>query len=179
MFRGYKPFEATPIIVKESWLKTHHPLQFSRWKYGEDSLKCKNQELINEVERLYNRDIKSMHWIADVPSAERHFFIVVFEHEQSGPLNALAALVCFAEGQLVSTFDFWGRYDANDTSSVWRVDDNDEFGWPELGVMAGTDEGLEIYLRHPGPEGGNHYCIREVGNQFVVINHNSQYWGGN
>lgn len=181
MFRGYEPYEATPIIVKDSWFKTHHPLQFSRWKFGEKMETCKNQWMLDDIKFHYKRGIKSVHWIADIPSGERHFYIVVFEHkgEEAGPFNALASLVCFAEGELVSTFDFWGRYDSKDPYSVWRIDDDGDFGWPELSVIAGTDDGLEIYMRHPGPEGGVFYCVREVGNQFIEVYGNSQYWGGN
>ncbi|MDO4511379.1 MAG: hypothetical protein Q4B68_06145 [Bacteroidales bacterium] len=182
MFRGYQPLEATPIIVKESWLKGHTTLQFSRWKDGEKREQVKEQWMIDAVEKHYGRKLKSLHWIADVPTAERHFYVAVFEHEdisKAGNFNALGSLVCFAEGELVSSFDFWGSCKDGEAFSVWRVDDDGEFIWPEISLMVAGNDGFEIYFRHPGPEGAVLYCVREIGNQFIKVYGNSQYWGGN
>ena len=177
MFRGYKTTEATAIIVKDSWLSTHNPLQFSRWKFGEAKKPCAQQWMINAVKQRYNRNVKSMLWLASVPESERQFFVVVFHPDRAttSPMNALASIVCIAEGELISSYDFWGQDNGANPSSVWNDGDGGYFFWPELTVIAGTDSGLEIYMRRTDSYGAQHYCIREVGDQFIKMTGAARY----
>lgn len=172
MFRGYQPHEAAPLVVQSSWLASHSPLQFSRWKAGETKKWRREQWMLDAIAKRYGRAPKSVHWIADVPGAERHFYIAEFDHSGDAgkaPVYTLAAVVCFAEGELVSAFDFWGCGDQSAPHSTSLINDACQFRWPEFMVMAGTDAGLEIYLRHADSEKSAYYCIREVGNQWVKV----------
>lgn len=177
MFRGYKANEATAVIVKDSWLTTHNPLQFSRWKFGEAKQPCSQQWIIKTIKQRFNREVKSVHWLASVPESERQFFVVIFHPNSNAntPFNALASIVCFAEGELISSYDFWGHDDGGNPSSVWNDGDGGYFFWPELTVIAGTDSGLEIYLRRTDSYGARHYCIREIGNQFIRLSTAARY----
>lgn len=93
----------------------------------------------------------------------------------TSPMNALASIVCFAEGELISSFDFWGQDNGTNPSSVWNDGDGGYLFWPGLTVIAGTDSGLEIYLRRTDSYGAQHYCIREVGDQFIKMTGAARY----
>lgn len=176
MFRGYEDTEALPWVVKSSFLKNHIPLQYSRWKDGEPIRKANGDER-QIISRYYGgRKIKDAQWIASLPTAERTFYVVQFEHQGD---DALAALVCIAEGDVASSWEFHGNVDPatyHEGESIWFVDDEGDFmpHAPEIHCMVATDKGLELYVRLFGGESVQYYILREVGSVWLEMN--VDYW---
>lgn len=174
MFRGYDDDEMVPWVVKKDFFKNHTILQYSRWKEGEKKVFASVDEK-QIISRYYNgRIIDKAMWIATCESAERKFFAVQFK-----PVNgdALAAMVCLAEGEVVSTWEFHGTVDENEPlSSIWFVDDEGDFieHAPEIHCMAATPAGLELYIRQYGGESVQYHILREVEETWLEIQ--SDYW---
>ena len=176
MFRGYEDAEASPWVVKSSFLKNHIPLQYSRWKDGEPINKANGDER-QIISRYYGgRKIKDAQWLASLPTAERTFYAVQFEHQDG---DALAALVCIAEGDVASTWEFHGDVNPatyHEGESIWFVDDEGDFmpHAPEIHCMVATDKGLELYVRLFGGESVQYYILRELGSVWMEMN--VDYW---
>jgi hypothetical protein len=176
MFRGYEDNEMAPWVVKKDFFTHHSLLQFSRWKEGEP-IKKVTQDTRNIISSYYNgRRIKNIHWLASVDIAERSFYAVQFEH-QGG--DALAAMVCIAEGSVASVWEFHGSMypqEYKDNEAIWFVDDEGNFmeHAPELQCIVATDQGLEIYLRLYGGESVQYYILREVGSVMMTLQ--VDYW---
>ena len=176
MFRGYEDSEMTPWIVKKDFFAGHTLLQFSRWKGGE-AIKKATPDTRHIISSYYNgRRVKEARWLASVESAERSFYAVQFEH-QGG--DALAAIVCIAEGSVVSTWEFHGSMEPQeykDEQSIWFVDDEGNFmeHAPEIQCVVATECGLELYLRLFGGESVQYYILREVGSVWMTLQ--TDYW---
>ena len=176
MFRGYEDSEMTPWVVKKDFFAGHYLLQFSRWKEGEAIQKATpdTRHIISTYDS--GRRIKDTRWLASVESAERSFYAVQFEH-QGG--DALAAIVCIAEGEVVSTWEFHGSMEPQeykDGESIWFVDDEGNFmeHAPEIQCVVATECGLELYLRLFGGESVQYYILREVGSVLMTLQ--TDYW---
>ena len=122
------------------------------------------------------RRIKDTQWIATVESGERSFYVVQFEHQGA---DALAAIVCIAEGDVASTWEFHGNVDPatyKEGDSIWFVDDEGNFmpHAPEIHCIVATDQGLEIYVRIFGGESVQYHILREVGHTWLTLQ--KDYW---
>lgn len=169
MFRGYSNDYATPIIVPESWLKDHTPLQYSRWLYGEPEVKV-SASTRKIIENYYGGQdrIRKIKWLASCDINERSFYEVLFEPRDG---KVLLAFVCLAEGSVASTHNMWFDQAKSDPNSIdfgAEIDDVFEFT-PEIQVMAATPAGLELYVWWHSFEGLHFDIWREVADQFVTI----------
>ncbi|MBO4850525.1 MAG: hypothetical protein J5529_06430 [Prevotella sp.] len=172
MFRGYNDVEICPWVVKNSFFDHHILLQYSRWKDGEP-IKKAGEYACRLISDYYGgRRIKESRWLASVETAERSFYAVQFEHQGK---DALAALVCIAEGEVVSTWEFHGTAGDED-QSIWFVDDEGNFmeHAPEIHCIVATDEGLELYIRLFGGESVQYYILREMSSVWMTIL--TDYW---
>lgn len=171
MFRGYNNDEALPWIVKNSFFDNHTLLQYNRWKGGEPIKKASAYEKQIISNYYGGRPIKETRWLATLETAERTFYAVQFEHQGS---EALAALVCIAEGEVVSTWEFHGTIETSPydtTQSVWFVDDEGDFMGhaPEIHCMVATDQGLELYVRLFGGESVQYFILREMSSVWMEM----------
>lgn len=171
MFRGYNNDEALPWIVKNSFFDNHTLLQYNRWKGGEPIKKASAYEKQIISNYYGGRPIKETRWLATLETAERTFYAVQFEHQGT---EALAALVCIAEGEVVSTWEFHGTIETSPydtTQSVWFVDDEGDFMGhaPEIHCMVATDQGLELYVRLFGGESVQYFILREMSSVWMEM----------
>ena len=176
MFRGYKDEETVPWVVKSSFFKKHTLLQYSRWKEGEPVRKASDYEKRIISNYYGGRKIVDTQWLASLPTAERNFIAVQFEHQGS---DALGAFVCIAEGEVASVWEFHGNVDPatyHEGESIWFVDDDGDFiaHAPEIHCMVATEKGLELYIRLFGGESVQYFILREVGPVWMAIQ--SDYW---
>ncbi len=169
MFRGYSDYQATPFIVPQAWLNDHTPLNFTRWLNGEKEMSA-SPDVIQLINGFYgNQHVIATKWLASCPDNERHFYMALF-----APKNGvgLVAMVCIAEGMVVSTLDYHGTY-YGEGESVWFVDDDGDFmeHAPEIQCLVATDKGLEVYIRQYGGESVQYAILREIGEWLVEIDH--------
>ncbi|MBR5102379.1 MAG: hypothetical protein IK092_04585 [Muribaculaceae bacterium] len=166
MFRGYNDKEAAPIVVKESFLLQHTPLQYSRWKSPE-TIKTMSKELQNVVkDRYLGREIKETRWMANVPSAERDFYAVTFVNERN---NSLASIISFSKGEIVSAWDSYALSDDDPNNNT--INENFIKYLPEIQSIVATPAGLELYVRNPDDVSFSNMIMREIGNQLICIQH--------
>ena len=170
MFRGYDDEEACPWVVKSSFFKNHSLLQYSRWKQGEPVKKA-SRDVCRMISDYYGgREIVDSRWLASIETAERSFYAVQFAITGT---EALAAMVCIAEGEVVSSWEFQGTVDGSYESgqSIWFVDDEGNFmeHAPEIHCAVATDEGLELYIRLFGGESVQYYILREMGTVWMEM----------
>ena len=174
MFRGYKDEEACPWVVKSSFFNNHQLLQYSRWKDGEPVKKA-TADACRIISSYYGgRTIKDTRWLATIESGERSFYAVQFENQGT---DALAAMVCIAEGEVTSSWEFHGKVEpGQEYQSIWFVDDEGNFmnHAPEIHCICATDEGMELYIRLFGGESVQYYILREMGPVWMEIQ--VDYW---
>ena len=176
MFRGYDDNEMCPWVVKSSFFNHHSILQFSRWKDGEPVRKA-SKDACRIISDYYGgRPIKDTRWLATLESGERSFYAVQFEIAGT---EALAAMVCIAEGEVASAWEFQGKIDPatyHEGESIWFVDDEGSFmeHAPEIHCIAATDKGLELYVRLFGGESVQYFILREMGSVLMEIQ--ADYW---
>lgn len=171
MFRGYSNPEAVALVVPHEFLNTHNVLQFSRWKSPEP-IKKLNADATSAVNDYYRGwRIADSRWLATCPGAERSFYAVTFEPRDG---KALAAVVCIAEGSVVSAIDILGY--TEDGKCIWYGDDNYFEHQPEIMAMMATPEGLELFVRYYSMEATHYVIWREVHNQWVILCDYNQYW---
>ncbi|MBR1551925.1 MAG: hypothetical protein IJ632_06360 [Muribaculaceae bacterium] len=158
MFRGYDNSEFASIIVPHEVLDTHTPLQFSRWKSGETKQELTDEYYLNLIRIRYPEwRIASTQWMATIAGdCDRQFYLVVFEPT---PRQALASVVCFSEGRVVSSIDDHAdisldveRTPDGKPMHVWSVCDYGEYSMPEIMAFMDTKKGLEMYVRASGSE---------------------------
>ncbi|MBQ7690541.1 MAG: hypothetical protein IJT30_05015 [Muribaculaceae bacterium] len=175
MFRGYSNEQAVPIIVPMAWLDDHNPLQYSRWLSGEPERKG-NADERKMIEEYYGGQdyIRDIRWLAGCELNERSFYEVLFQPRDG---KVLLAMVCIAEGEVVSVRNMWFDQDQNSPNAIdFGPDIDDLMGLaPEIMVMAATSEGLELYVRWYSFEGVHYDIWREVADQFVTINGEYHY----
>ncbi len=170
MFRGYDDEEACPWVVKSSFFKNHSLLQYSRWKQGEPVKKA-SRDVCRMISDYYGgREIVDSRWLASIETAERSLYAVQFAIAGT---EALAAMVCIAEGEVVCSWEFQGTVDGSYESgqSIWFVDDEGNFmeHAPEIHCAVATDEGLELYIRLFGGESVQYYILREMGTVWMEM----------
>ena len=176
MFRGYANEEMCPWIVTNDFFTDHNVLQFSRWKDGEPKQKA-SSDVCKMISTYYGgRRVVDSQWLASVDEAERSFYLVQFENKDG---DALAALVCLAEGDVASAWEFHGDTkprEYKNGESIWFVDDGGSFmeHVPELQCIVATNEGLELYIRMFGGESVQYYVVREIGSVMMTLQ--VDYW---
>ncbi len=175
MFRGYPADQAVPVIVPDTWLSDHNPLQFSRWLSGEKrpAVGAGVRHIIEEYMGGLDR-IKDIHWVASCDINERSFYEVLLEPRDG---RVLLALVCVAEGQVVSARNMWFDVDMSDMTTKEFGVSVDDLMWfePEIQVMAATEKGLELYVRWSSMEGVHYDIWREVADQFITVQSDYHY----
>ena len=171
MFRGYGDDEMVPWVVKNDFFAGHTLLQFSRWKLGEAIMKA-SPDVSRIISQYYGgRRIKDARWVASVESGERSYYAVQFEIKDG---DALAALVCVGEGEVVSTWEFHADTEPRnfeEDESLWFVDDGGNFmeHIPEIQCIVATECGVELYVRVFGGESVQYYVLREVGSVIMQL----------
>ena len=178
MLRGYADDEACPVVVTDKFMATHNPLQYSRWKEGEP-IKRANADAKRIIENYYKGErIRQTQWLADLETAERHFYQVLFEPHDG---YCLSALVCIAEGEVVSAMNESApvqAYGVNWVDKYWGSDIDDIwYHMPRIMCMMGTEEGLELYAVWNSMEGIHYSVIREVGQALIIVSDDSEYTG--
>lgn len=174
MFRGYSDYQATPFIVPQEWLNEHNVLEFSRWLNGEKEKKATSdaQKLISNY--YGGKQIIATKWIASCPDSERSFYMILFAPEQG---YGLMAMVCIAEGEVISAYNNWIELEKGQLISTSGEDYSKEmfFHAPQIMAMVATQEGLELYVRWNSLEGIHYSIWREYCNQWIQILDDYEY----
>ena len=168
MFRGYSDYQATPFIVPQAWLNDHHVLDYSRWLNGEKE-KSASPDVIQLINGFYgDQHVIATKWLASCPDNERHFYMVLF-----APKNGvgLVAMVCIAEGEVVSVYNDWLPLQdgGNVTESGEDYDKELFFHAPQIMAMVATPAGLELYVRWNSLEGIHYSIWREMDQNWIQI----------
>lgn len=173
MFRGYTDAQAVPIVVPHAFLNSHTPLQFSRWLDGEKKVMA-SADVRNIISQAFpGQRIAKAQWMATCPINERSFYFVTFAPKNG---QMLAAMVCIAEGMVVSSWNQWNVVgdDGDTLDNGLFIDDYFHF-MPEIMAMMATEEGLELYMRWHSLEGIHYSIMREIGDLWLFIEDNYQY----
>ena len=176
-FRGYKEGEVSPVLFKDGFEDTINILNFSRWKRGE-AVRSVSQDVKDAISFYYRGEkMAGIRYVADCAANERSWYRVVFSRK--GDMSH-TALVCVAEGEVVSV---WDNYmDLSDfgasPSDVWYGGSLQEF-WDykqvEFMAMWGSPAGLEIAVRWASMEGIHYSILREYGNKMLIVYDDYQY----
>lgn len=176
-FRGYKSWEAAPVLFREGFEQDLNLLNFSRWKAPEP-VKAVSDDIKGIITGYYRGEtIQDIRYVADCKDNERIWYRVVFRPRER---TAHYALVCIAEGSVASV---WDEYDdlaafGAGPSDVWYGGSLKEFwGWKGIEFMAmwGSPAGLEIAVRWHSLEGTHYSILREYGAKMQIVSDDYQY----
>ena len=112
--------------------------------------------------------IRKIEWVATCQDKGRSFYYVVFQPHKG---QVLAAFVCIAKGQVISSHNAWWEQDKDYPKMTTIGPEIDELLYftPEIMVMTDTKAGFELYVRYPSLEGVHYDIWREIAGQWIVI----------
>ncbi len=158
--------DQTYAIVSDRFLAGHHPLRLQ--ENAPNSLDRATLSILASQRR--RKIIKSWN-IASLGTIGK-IFIVLFARNDT---NQLASLVV-ANGNRFVFEDFVG--DASQNESVWRVDDEGEFDYKSIKIIAAfqSSSGFELARAWSGSEGENSSFLQDSFSKYVATINSYRYW---
>ena len=173
MFRGYDPFEVVALVA-DSWFVAQHRFpSFSRWKYPEKE-QSMGASFEKQMADRYGRKVKKSRYIGNLREEDGRLGICEFEIKDG---EAMIVIAWTEGGKVKATWVKTTEIDPEyGESSVWNVDDDGDYGIPQLLCVAKDPRGnVIVWLNHPAPESMNLFGLRQQGDQLVLFGEDQWY----
>ncbi|MCR4823871.1 MAG: hypothetical protein K5849_00780 [Bacteroidales bacterium] len=173
MFRGYQYGEVIGLIAGSDFLAQHRFPAFNRWKYPEKEVSM-GAAFDKQMEQRYGRKVKQSRYVGNLREGDGKLGICEFEITDG---EAMVVYAWTVGGKVKATYvltaDINPDYGA---SGVWNVDDEGEYGIPQLLCVAfDHHDNVILFLNHPAPESINLFGLRQQGDQLVLFGEDSWY----
>ena len=173
MFRGYEPQEVIGLVA-DSWFVAQHRFpSFSRWKYPEEEVEM-GEAFDRQMEQRYGRKVKKSRYIGNLREEDGRLGICEFEIKDG---EAMIVIAWTEGGKVKATWVKTTEVDPEyGEMSVWNVDDDGDYGIPNLLCVAKDPRGnVILWLNHPAPESMNLFGLRQQGDQLVIFGEDQWY----
>ena len=174
MFKGNMNPCAELILADNSYVATHEFLVFSRWMFGEQETSAP-ADFKQTMEAKYGKKVKYSYEVGKLANSNEKLIITEFAVKNNKAQFVLSWLkngkeVCsYTETQDVAPGEPTDQ-------SVWNVDDDGNYGIPELLSVARDEQGnVELFIHHPAPESRTFYHLAQQGNKFVKVSEDCWY----
>ncbi len=168
MFRGYEAYEVELLVASSEWAAVREFPSFSRWKYPEPQVSA-DRTLEEQVEAIFRRKLKYSRKVANLRDGDGE--LTMYELEVKGN-KATVVFVWYENGAICAMGNIDEEVSAESVqegSSVWNVDDDGDYGIPNVVTIARRpDGGVDIYLVHPAPESSTELLLHQEGDIFEI-----------
>lgn len=165
MFWGYQgPMDV--VLATNGYVGKHTFPMYSRWVYGEEKINMPAQ-FQADIAKRYGRKVKYSYEAAKLKDGFAQLAITEFEIKDKEAM-VVYSWVRFGDvmAEHVETTKVEDDYDGY---SLWNVDDEGEYGIPEILCIAYDDkENVEIFINKPAPESTNYMRMVQKGKKLEI-----------
>ncbi len=172
MFKGNMNSCVEVVLADNSYVATHEFLVFSRWMWGEKETPAP-AEFKQSMAARYGKKVKYSYEVGKVADTNEKLVITEFVVKNK---KAQIVLSWLKDGKEVCSYTKTQDVQGDADQSVWNIDDDGNYGIPQLLTIARDEQGnIELFLHHPAPESRNFYHLVQKGNKFEVVGEESWY----
>ncbi len=173
MFRGYDAGEVVGLLMDSRFAAFHRFPPFSRWKWGEKE-QTMGASLEQQMAARYDRTLRQSRYIGNLREEDGRVGIFEFEPKDNQAMFVIAWVV---GGKVKATYVKTTEIDPNEGEySVWNVDDDGEYGIPDLLCVAfDLHDNVILFFNHNAPESVNIYALRQQGDQLQLFGEDQWY----
>ena len=173
MFRGYDAQEVVGLVMDCRFAAFHRFPPFSRWKWGETT-QTMGATLEKQMETRYDRTLRQSRYIGNLREEDGRVGIFEFEPKDGQAMFVIAWVV---GGKVKATYVQTTEIDPREGEySVWNVDDDGEYGIPDLLCVAfDLHDNVILFFNHNAPESVNIYALRQQGDQLQRFGEDQWY----
>ena len=173
MFRGYDAQEVVGLVMDCRFAAFHRFPPFSRWKWGETT-QTMGATLEKQMETRYDRTLRPSRYIGNLREEDGRVGIFEFEPKDGQAMFVIAWVV---GGKVKATYVQTTEIDPREGEySVWNVDDDGEYGIPDLLCVAfDLHDNVILFFNHNAPESVNIYALRQQGDQLQRFGEDQWY----
>lgn len=172
MFKGNMYPCAQVVLADNSYVATHEFLIFSRWVFGEKETPAP-ADFKRAMAAKYGKKVKYSYEVGKIANTNEKLIITEFAIKNK---KAHVVFSWLKNGKEVCSYALTQDVQGDEDQSVWNVDDDGNYGIPELLSVARDEHGnIELFLHHPAPESRNFDHLVQQGNKFVKVGGDNWY----
>ncbi len=172
MFKGNMWPCAQVVLADNSYVGTHEFLVFSRWVFGEKETPA-SADFKQAMAAKYGKKVKYSYEVGKLANTNEKLIITEFVIKNK---KAHVVLSWLKNGKEVCSYTITQEVEGDTDQSVWNIDDDGNYGIPELLSVTRDEKGnLELFLHHPAPESRNFLHLVQRGNKFELVGEDSWY----
>ncbi|MCQ2243608.1 MAG: leucine-rich repeat domain-containing protein [Bacteroidaceae bacterium] len=172
MFKGNMWSCAQVVLADNSYVGTHEFLAFSRWMFGEKETPAP-ADFKQAMAAKYGKKVKYSYEVGKLANSNEKLIITEFAVKNK---KAHVVFSWLKNGKEVCSYTITQEVDGDTSQSVWNVDDDGNYGIPELLSVVRDEHGnIELFLHHPAPESRSFYHLVQKGNKFECVGEDSWY----
>ena len=173
MFRGYEAMEVVGVLMEGRFAAFHRFPPFSRWKWGEKE-QSMSASLEQQMATRYGRTLLRSRYIGNLREEDGRIGIFEFEPKDGEAMIVIAWVV---GGKIKATYVQTTNIDPREGEySVWNVDDDGEYGIPDLLCVAfDLHDNVILFFNHNAPESVNLFGLRQQGDQLQLFGEDQWY----
>lgn len=172
MFKGNMNPLAMVVLADNSYVATHEFMVFSRWMFGEKETPAP-ADFKQAMAAKYGKKIKYSYEVGKIADTDEKLIITEFAIKNK---KAHVVLSWLRNGKEVCSYSITQEVEGDTNESVWNVDDDGNYGIPELLTVARDEHGnIELFLHHPAPESRNFMHLVQKGNKFELAGEDGWY----
>lgn len=172
MFKGNMYPCSQVVLADNSYVATHEFLVFSRWVFGEKETPA-SADFKKAMAAKYGKNVKYSYEVGKVANTNEKLIITEFVVKNN---KAQYVLSWLKNGKEVCSYTQTQDVHGDVNQSVWNIDDDGNYGIPELLTVARDEQGnIELFLHHPAPESRNFSHLVQRGNKFELVGEDGWY----
>ncbi len=174
MFRGYDAGEIVGLAMDGEFAAFHRFPAFSRWKWGEKE-QSMGAALEKQMETRYGRKLRQSRYIGHLREEDGRVGIFEFEPKDG---EAMVVIAWTQGGKVKATYVKTTDVDPGEDGmlSVWNVDDEGDYGIPDLLCVAfDKHDNVILWFNHNAPESLNLFGLRQQGDQLQLFGEDQWY----
>lgn len=172
MFKGYMKPCTELVLADNSYVGTHEFPVFSRWAWGEKETPAP-ADFKQAMAAKYGKKVKYSYEVGKLANTNEKLIITEFVVKNK---KAQVVFSWLKNGKEVCSYALTQDVEGDTDQSVWNVDDDGNYGIPELMSVARDEQGnIELFLHHPAPESRNFSHLVQRGNKFELVGEESWY----
>ncbi len=172
MFKGNMNPLVQVLLADNNYVATHEFLVFSRWMFGEKEIPAP-ADFRQTMAAKFGKKVKYSYEVGKLANSNEKLIITEFVVKNK---KAQVVLSWVKNGKEVCSYTITQEVEGDTDQSVWNIDDDGNYGIPELLTVARDEKGnIELFIHHPAPESRTFFHLVQQGNKFVNVGEEGWY----